>query len=148
MISIDFLSLLKEFTAFLEKEQSICLATSAEDKVTARTMSHVNDGVNVYFQTGGESEKVGQIACNPRVAFVAGNMQVEAVAEIMGHPTENPQFISLYKAKFPRYYELYTSGEDEVLIKAVSTRMTFYKYIDGRPCREILDIKLKKAFRE
>ena len=148
MIALDFDSLSKDFINTLEKEQSIVLATSSKDSVTARTMSHVNDGSDIYFQTGNTSEKFKQIEANPKIAFAIGNMQIEAFAEILGHPKQNPLFIDLYKIKFPRYYEMYTNFEDEVLIKAIPTKVAFYKYIDGKPCKEILDLKMKKAFRE
>lgn len=148
MITINFELLSKEFIALLEKEQSIVLATSAGDKVTARTMSHVNDGLDIYFQTGNTSEKFKQIEANQRIAFAIGNMQIEAIAEILKLPKDTPHFINLYKAKFPRYYDLYTNSEDEVLIKAVPTKVAFYKYIDGKPCKETLDLKTKEAYRE
>ena len=148
MISIDFELLSEEFIALLGKEQSIVLATSEGQKVTARTMSHVNDGLDIYFQTGNTSEKFKQIKANPRIAFAIGNMQIEAIAEILKHPQDNPHFINLYKAKFPQYYNLYTNSEDEVLIKAAPTKAAFYKYIDGKPCKDTLDLKTKKAYRE
>ena len=147
MIS-DYDALIKESVSFLENEHSIILATSAGDKVTARTMSHVNDGLDIYFQTGNRSEKFTQIKANPQIAFAAGNMQIEAIAEILGRPGINPKFIDLYKKKFPRYYEVYTNREDEAVIKAIPIKITFYKYIDGKPCRDILDLTLIKAYRE
>lgn len=145
---LDFDVLFKEFIITLEKEQSMVLATSSNDKVTARMMSHVNDGIDIYFQTGNESEKLKQIETNPRIAFAIGNVQIEAFAEILGHPIQNPNFIELYKTKFPRYYELYTNSDDEVLIKAIPIKVAFYKYIDGKPCKDTLDLKSKKVYRE
>ena len=148
MIALDFDSLSEDFINTLKKAQSIILATSSEGRVTARTMSHVNDGLDIYFQTGKTSEKFKQIDSNPSIAFAIENMQIEAFAEILGHPKQNPLFIDLYKIKFPRYYEMYTSFEDEVLIKAIPTKVAFYKYVDGKPCKDILDLKTKQAFRE
>ena len=145
---IDYKTLMEEAVLFLEKEKSIVLATSADDKVTARTVSHVNDGINIYFQTGNTSEKFMQIKTNPLIALAVGNMQIEAAAEALGHPSANPRFIGLYKIKFPRYYELYTCSEDEAVIKAIPIKITFYKYIDGKPCKDILDLKSQKAYRE
>ena len=145
---LNFDSLAKECITFLEREQSITLATSLNDKVTARTMSHVNDGLDIYFQTGNTSEKFRQIESNRNIAFAAGNMQIEAFAEILGHPSQNPLFTDLYKTKYPQYYSLYSNSEDEVVIKAVPQKITFYKYIDGKPCKDRLDLKSKEAYRE
>lgn len=148
MNTIDFELLTKEFINILENEQSIVLATSAGSKVTARTMSHVNDGSDIYFQTSNTSEKYRQIESNRNIAFAISNVQIKAVAEIQKHPQETPIFINLFKLKFPRYFDLYTNNKDEVLIKAIPTKVTFFKYIAGKPCREILDFETKKAYRE
>ena len=137
---LDYEMLVKEAISFLEKEQSLVLATSTDDNVTARTMSHVNDGLDIYFQTGDASKKFMQIQANPRIALAVGYMQIEAFAEILGHPGDNPRFIDMYKAKFPRYYEKYTNHPDEIVIKANPTKISFYKYVDGTPCKDILDI--------
>lgn len=58
---LDYEEIKHEIVSILEKEQSIVLATSFNNKVTARTMSHVNDDLAIYFQTGGNSEKSQQI---------------------------------------------------------------------------------------
>ena len=92
MTVLDFDLLAKEFVASLERAGSITLATSINDKVTARTMSHVNDGLDIYFQTGNTSVKFRQIESNRNIAFAVGNMQIEAFAEILGHPSQNPHF--------------------------------------------------------
>ena len=148
MTKIDFDKISEEVISILEKEQSIVLATAANDKVTARTISHVNDGLTIYFQTGTSSEKFQQMKSNPNTAFAVGNMQIEAVVEICGHPNKNPHFIELYKAKFPRYFELYTNHEDEIVIKAIPQKVKFWKYFDGAPCCEMVDLIHRKAYRE
>ena len=126
-----------EIILVLEREQSITLATCSKNKVTARTMSHVNDGLIIMFQTGGDSEKASQIRENPNIAFTVGNMQIEAVAEICGHLKDDKCFIEKYKVKFPAYYDQYSNIEDEILIKAYPTKITLYKYIDGKPQRVV-----------
>jgi len=60
MVEVNFDKLSNEVISTLEKETSIVLATSLNNKVTARTMSHVNDGLTIYFQTGNTSEKFNQ----------------------------------------------------------------------------------------
>ena len=147
MTAIDYDALTKEIISILEKETLIVLATAAGDKVTARTMCHVNDGLEIYFGTSNRSQKYEQIKANPHVAFVVGNMQIEAVATICGHPGTNPEYIKIYNAKFPHLAGLYPPREDDVVIKCSPTKMTLYKFIDG-PAWDILDLKQKKAYRE
>lgn len=143
----DYKTLSEEIIKILENASSIVLATYANGKVTARTMSHVNDGLTILFQTGNNSEKARQIKENSNVAFALNNLQIEAAAEIHGHPTENTLFIEKYKAKFPNYFSHYSNNPNEILIMAKPIKIAIYKYIDGIPCKEILDINENKAYR-
>lgn len=147
MIAIDFDTLSKEIIQILEKEQSIVLATSADNKVTARVMCHVNDGLDIYFGTSNTSEKYKQLSINPEVAFAVGNMQIEAVATICGHPSKNPEYNKIYNAKFPHLAGLYPPHEDDVVIKCVPTRIVLFKY-DGKPYWDILYPDKKEAYRK
>lgn len=145
---IEYNVLSNEIINLLEDTESIVLATSINNKVTARTMSHVNVGLTILFQTGNNSEKARQIRENPNVAFAIQNMQMEAVAEIHGHPLDNPLFIEKYKTKFPNYFDKYTNQTDEILVIARPTKITLYKYIDGKPYRDIMLVNEKIAYRE
>lgn len=144
---IDYKALSDGIIKILENAQSIVLATTSNNKVTARTMSPVNDGLTILFQTGCNSEKARQIKENSNVSFTVDNLQIEAAAEIHGHPTENTLFIEKYKTKFPNYFSHYTNNPNEILIIARPTKITVYNYIDGKPCREILIINENKAYR-
>ncbi|MCE5322644.1 pyridoxamine 5'-phosphate oxidase family protein [bacterium] len=147
MIAIDFDALSEEIIHILEKEQSVVLATSSDDKVTARTMCHVNDGLDIYFGTNNKSRKYEQMNINPQVALAVGNMQIEAIATICGHPSNNPEFKNIYNAKFPHLAGLYPPHEDDVVIKCTPTKITLFKY-DGKPFWDILYPDQKKACRE
>jgi general stress protein 26 len=147
MIVIDFDELSNEIIQILEKEQLIVLATSSDNKVTARTMCHVNDGLDIYFGTSNNSTKYEQISNNPEVAFVVGNMQIEAVATICGHPSKNPEYTKIYNAKFPHLAGLYPPREDDVVIKCIPTKITLYKF-DGKPSWGILYPNEKRAYRK
>lgn len=144
----DYTEFLNEAVDRLSEANHIVLATSVSDKVTARTMSHVNTGLMIMFQTGENSEKAAQIMANPNVAFAVRNMQIEAVAKIAGRPTENELFINLYRQKFPDAYAKYTNLPDEILIIANPKKISFYKYADGKPFRHICLISDKKVYTE
>lgn len=85
---LEFSQLKDEVVVLLEREKSITLATSAQNKVTARTISHVNEDLTIYFQTSGNSEKALQIDPNTNIAFAVTNIQIEAIASKCGHPME------------------------------------------------------------
>ena len=83
----------------LETEKSIILATCADNHVTIRTMSHVNEGLTVYFQTGKDYLKCRQIGINPNVAISVGGYDMEGKAKLSGHPldAENEFLLSFLK---------------------------------------------------
>ena len=147
-MTLDYYALSKEITQSLESIQTITLATCYDNKVTARTMSIVNDGLTIMFQTGVHSEKINQMRQNSNIAFAAGNMQIEATVKICGHPNENQLFLDKYKAKYPQYYSMYTDLPDEVLVVATPVKIALYKYIDGNPCVDVLSITENRAYRE
>jgi uncharacterized pyridoxamine 5'-phosphate oxidase family protein len=104
IISLRFISeKFKIFSTTSLTNSGITLATSAQNKVTARMMSYVNEDLTIYFQTSGNSEKALQIEQNPNIAFAVANIQIEAVARKCGHPMgiKNKGFVKKYEDKFP-----------------------------------------------
>nr|WP_278308398.1 pyridoxamine 5'-phosphate oxidase family protein [Oxobacter pfennigii] len=122
------------------------LATCADNKVTARMMCHINDGLTIMFSTNKNSQKVKQIGKNPNVALAIGNLKIEAAAELSGHPSSHPFFLEEYPGKFPHLGKIYSSTPDDLLIIAKPIKISFYKFT-GRPCEDVLEIENKRAYR-
>lgn len=120
--------------AALEKEMTLILATCADNRVTIRPMSHVNEGLSVYFQTGEHYLKSQQIKANPHVALSVGTYEIEGHAEIIGHPTDesNRFFMDKYKVKFPNYAD-YSTLPQQVLIKVEINLVRQWQYKNGKP---------------
>lgn len=139
---LEFEKLKNEIIESLNKEQSIVLATSLADKVTARSISHVNDGLVICFQTSKDSEKAKQIEQNANIAIAASNIQIEAKAELCGCTTEtqNKDFIEKFKNKYPEYHKMYSNLPDEVVFKAQPLKIKVYKYLDGVPTIIVLNV--------
>jgi len=119
----------------LETEKTLTLATCAGNRVTIRPMSHINDGLLVYFQTGTDSLKMQQIRKNPHVALCVGTYEIEGMASELGHPfmEENSFFVRMYKEKHPELYERYTAFSDEIVVKVVIHNVRQWRYVDGEP---------------
>jgi len=98
-------------------------------------MSHINDGMDIYFQTSVDSLKIRQIKANKNVALCVGTYQIEGVAQILAHPLskENSSFAQAYKLKHPDSFELYSAYDDEVVVHISIHRVSQWKYIDGKP---------------
>ena len=125
----------EEVISALDKETTIILATCADNRVTIRPMSHFNDGLSVYFQTGEHYLKTQQIRANPNVAISVGTYEIEGQAEIIGHPMDekNQFFIEKYKKKHPNYTERYSALPNQVVVKIVIKLVRQWRYIDGEP---------------
>lgn len=149
-IACDPNMLKEEIIEILKSEKHIVLASCSDGRVTARTMSHVNVGTDIYFQTDKKFLKVEQISKNPRVALCVGNLQIEGIAEFGSHPSApgNTEFSRLYKQKHPHSFERYSSLEDEIVIKVKPTLATLWKYVNGKPCRDYLRLDENAAYRE
>lgn len=148
---LEYLNLKNEITGILEKEQNIVFATCANNIVSARTMCHVNDGLEIMFSTDGKSGKVEQIKQNPNIALAAGALQIEAKAELFGHPSNHEVFIKKNDAKFPWMKDAFKLEPDQedfsMLVICHPTKITIYKYIDGKPNWDILYVNEEKAVR-
>jgi len=147
MEELNFTELKSEIEEKLKSEQNIILATCANNKVTARAMAHVNDGLSILFATSRNSEKVRQMEQNQNIAFAIGNLKIEAVAELFGHPKGHTFFISEYPKKFPHYGEIYPEKPDDLLIIAKPKKISLFKYL-GKPCEDILDMENNRAYRK
>ena len=146
MDELDYEKLAKEIMKQLRSLKEIVLATSADGRVTARLMAPLSDRLTLLMSTGGNSQKVAQMRQNPNIALAIGNLKIEAVAELYGHPGEHPTFLGSYAKKFPLYAKLYKSSPEDMLVIAHPTKIALYKFL-GRPCEEILLPEEKKALR-
>ena len=125
----------QEIITALEKAKTLILATCADHRVTIRPMSHVNDGLNVYFQTGRDYLKMQQIRINPNVALCVGDYEIEGVATVVGHPMDeaNRFFAEKMQEKHPGAFARYASLAEEVVVKVKITLVRVWRYVDGKP---------------
>jgi general stress protein 26 len=61
MNELNYDELSEEIIKKLQAEDSIVLATCADNRVTARSMCHINDGLTILFATNRNSLKTEQI---------------------------------------------------------------------------------------
>jgi general stress protein 26 len=123
----------EEIIAVLEKEKTHAFATCADNRVTVRTMSHVNEGLVIYFQTGEYYLKTQQIRANPNVAISVGLMDIEGVAEIIGHPKDNDFVLKKLGEKHPNAVERWSSLPNQVIVKIEIQMARQWRYVDNKP---------------
>jgi general stress protein 26 len=149
-MELHFSELRDELIDFLNHHHTMVLATSLYDCVTARTISFINRGEVLYFQTDKRFEKARHINENSNVAVCKDNVQIEAKAFNQGHPFsgDNQDFIENYKKIHPGSFEKYSSSEYEIVIKVIPQKASIWKYIEEKPCRDFIDFNKKLAWRE
>jgi len=130
----------QKVTDELLKHKTGTLATSDGNTVSAREMVFIYDGLTIYCRSEGLFKKFKQIDANPNVAIAIGNIQIEGLAIIKGHPLEeaNAKFIQLYKDQVPQVYEVayrdYFSRSDCKLIAIIPKKITLY--VGGPPAEK------------
>jgi len=149
-IDLNFEEVKKEIIEILKKNKIWVLATSLNDKVTSRSVSIINCGLTVYFQTSKSFEKYKQISKNKNVSLCYLNVSIEGFAYDIGswNDEENREILKIYKEIHPDSYKNYGSLKNEVIIKVVPQKITIWKYIEGIPYRDYIYVSEEKAFRE
>lgn len=113
--------------------RKMVLSTSLNDKVTSRTMSVVIINKHFYFQTDKNFRKYEYLLKNPNTALCFENVQIEGISEEIGYPSEQVQFLSMYKKNFKNSYENYSFLESERLFVVKPVYIQKWIYENGKP---------------
>lgn len=132
------------------KAQKMALATSMDNRVTARTMSFVIENERLYFQTDTSFTKFHQIKSNPLVAVCWNNIQLEGSCKILGHPFESQNlfFKKSFEENYRGSYEKYSHLSNEILVEIEPILVTVWGYDDAQPYREFFDFKNRHYLKE
>lgn len=145
---MDFERLREEKVRFLEEHHTIVLATSRDDKVTARTVSYSTEGLDFYILSWDHHEKLFQIKENPNVALARDNISIKGFAEILGKPLDekSARGAEIIKKKRPKEFEIYSRIPGMVIMKVTPTYIKSWVRVDGRFFIEHLDLESKRAY--
>jgi len=146
-MEIDYAGLKNELLKALDTNKVWILATSDGRRVSARSMSIVHDGVDIYFQTSRNFEKYAQMMQNNHIALCCSNVSIEGIAADVGGWEDNPAAKALYISQHKGSYDTYGNQPGQVVIKIVPHYVVFWKYIDGQPARDFLYLTEQKAER-
>ena len=149
MEQLDFENELKKIFEQIGKVKFAVLATSSQNKPTARTMSIVFIDNKIYCQTSTEYVKYKQICENNNVALCIENIQIEGVANIKGKTIEQNKFIEIFKENHNGSYKKYSGLEESRLIEIIPKKIIVWEYnSNGTPSRMFLELETKKSYRE
>jgi len=146
---LDFDQVKAEKVRLLEENKDIVLATSLNNRVTARAVRYASEGLTIIFFTLTNLKKVAQIRANPKVALCLKNVSIEGKAELVSQQEEEGKRLAeIIKKKFPGYFEWWYDHTTEmiVFVKVTPTLIVSYVYKDGKPLLEYLDLQNKTAY--
>ena len=134
---------LNEIFEQLQDHGKLVLATTDNNKVSARKMSFIIHDQCFYFQTDINFRKCKDLEINNNVALCIDNIQIEGICKKLSHPLENEMFKTLFKKYYPSSFESYTNLSTECLFVIEPTFIQRWNYIDNVAVIEKLDIKNK-----
>lgn len=119
------------------------LATSADDRVSARAMSFVRVGNSLWFQTDDRFDKADHMRRNPNVALCLDNIQLEGTVVNHGHSSVpgNEEFVRHYAEKHPGSFKMYTAGAYNCIMEIEPRLITLWRYREGQSRRVVLDVE-------
>ena len=145
MKELNFEEKYNEVMERLKNEDTIVLATSYKDKVTARSLWFVLYKSSIYFFTTTAYTKYKQIEKNPNAALCLDNIQIEGIANIKGHPAleENKTICDYCEKNHKGIREYNMKRKNMVLIEIKINKIEIWK----NRGREYIDLVEKKAYR-
>lgn len=138
----------EEVLAYLEDAKLVTLATSTGDRVTARTVSIVHDGLTIFFQSEESMTKNEQIAANPNVAISASAFRLEGEAREIGRPLDHAIFAHLFAAAHPYAFAQFSGRSVTRLFEIRPRLVSLWKFDAERgPYEDFLDVESRGARR-
>jgi general stress protein 26 len=148
MEELDFEKQVEEKINFLREHHTIVLATSRDDKVTARTVSYATEGLEFYILSWDHHEKIEQIKENPNVALARDNISIKGVAEILGKPLDEKSRTGAeaIKNKRSKEFEIFSRTPGMIMVKVTPSYIKSWVRVDNKFLIEHLDLQNKRAY--
>lgn len=146
---LSYNEMINDIVKILDENKEIILATSHNDRVTARTVSFTNDGLIIYFMSWDHNKKIRQIQKNPKIALCLNNLQIEGRAQILGYVNEekNANILRIFKKKFSDLWiSTFTRIKEMLMIKVNPTTLTKFENINRRFFLQTIKVVRKEAF--
>ena len=142
---VDFLEQFTKVLARLEQQGICTLATSANNKTTARSISVVVYNGKIALQTSEKMEKFQQITQNENVALCYDNIQITGMAKIKEHPFQEKEFIEKFKKKHFNSFKTYSGMKSERVIEITPLEIKCWLYFEKEPYVMTLDVSKQIA---
>jgi general stress protein 26 len=145
----DFDKFRSDIVTLLDTHRDIVLATSVDNRVTARTVSFANKELDIYFLSWEHNKKIMHLKSNPNIALCLKNLQIEGIAEVLGNAFEEKfnDIADLFRIKFsPRWYDTFSHIKEMVLVKIIPKKITKFENINRRFHLQNVDLENEKVY--
>jgi general stress protein 26 len=145
----DFQRIKSDIITLLDTHREIVLATSVNDRVTARVVSYANDGLVIYFLSWEHNKKIKQLTSNPNIALCLKNLEIEGTAELLGNAynEEYNEIGDLFRNKFsPRWFDTFALIKEMVLVKITPKKITKFENIHKRFHLQNVNLENEKVY--
>lgn len=141
----DYMTISGEFWKAFGKGLEMTLATSADNDVTARTVSVATVDEKIYILTFNQSVKYRQIQQNPNVALCIGPIHMRGVARIIESLTtpESKKAVEALSAAFPDDVAMFSQMPGGVIIEVKPVSGGFGRIKTGG--MYVIDFSTKQA---
>ncbi|MHA1557053.1 MAG: pyridoxamine 5'-phosphate oxidase family protein [Candidatus Heimdallarchaeota archaeon] len=144
---LDFTVTIKELKVIFEGKRNIILATSLDNRVTARNVQYISDDLDIYFTSWEFNKKIIQIKGNSNVALNLHDIQIEGTAEIFNWPL-NEKLLKIedkFAAKY-KWFNQISESREAVLVKITPKKIVKFKVIDRIFHLQNIDLENKKVY--
>jgi hypothetical protein len=152
MEKLDFQKSRDKLIALLDNRDNpvMVLGTAANEKVITRSVLIINNGLDLYFFTWGNSRKIKQIEINNNISICKDKIEIEGEAKILGLMTsiENKSILEMIRRRHPdsiRNWEL-KPNMIIVLIKPIFACIDGYVEND-ESYLEYIDFENKESYK-
>lgn len=132
---------LEEVFRQLGVSNTMVLATSLNNRVSARMMSFIMKDGKFYFQTDTAFHKYEDILGNANVALCKDNIQIEGNCKEIGKPMEIEWFKEMYSTYHSSSFQAYSSLENTRVFEITPVFIQRWNYVDGNPFIEKYELK-------
>lgn len=139
---LNYENLKNEIISNLENNRNWVLSASLNGHVSSRSMSIINQGLDVFFQTNKCYLKHNQMKENNNVSLCFNNISIEGIAEEIGNwkDEKNKDLLELYKSVHLSSFNAYGLLDGQVVYRIIPKKIKIWKYINGNPIRQNLYI--------
>lgn len=145
---IDYNRLEDEIFELLGDGSTMQLAIIGNHRVLTKNMNCLVYNRRIYFRSDEDFVSGDNMTDNPNVALSVNNVQMEGLASIKSDFDEEQEIAERYRKLQNDTYDTCRTMCKPVLVEVEPTFITMWKYENGHPLRDYLDLRKKTAYRE